>query len=391
MAAAAAGAPVSPDDQPGNPDARMTPAVRRLLREHGLTAAQFAGTGGGGRITREDVIDFVEAGRTGKPAGAQGQLALDRRRRSDRVGPGCGTGDRAGSAPAPIDFPAGADEVLVPMTQMRKGISAQMTSALQVPAAYVTIEVDMTSVVRLATVSQAATTRRRRASPDLRRVRGQGHGRGAQAPPDFNAHVHREGLLRQRPSTSGIAVAVDDGLVVPVINDADALSIHGLNRALPTSPTGRAATSSRSMTYKAARSRSITRAGRARSSRMPIINVPEVGILTMESIVKRAVVVETAAGDLIAIRPMMYMALGFDHRANDGAGGPPSCVRSRLAGGGRTRHRRLLARRAERSAGHARRRHRWSRVRRLAPLVRRLGRAATTSSRSSATRIAPAR
>ena len=75
MAAAAQAPLVSPDDQPGNPDARMTPAVRRLLREHGLIAAQIVGTGGGGRITREDVIDHVEATRTGKPVGAQGQLA----------------------------------------------------------------------------------------------------------------------------------------------------------------------------------------------------------------------------------------------------------------------------------------------------------------------------
>ncbi len=71
MAAAASNAA---DELPGNADARMTPAVRRLLREHGLTAAQIVGTGGGGRITREDVIDHVEAVRTGKPVGAQGGI-----------------------------------------------------------------------------------------------------------------------------------------------------------------------------------------------------------------------------------------------------------------------------------------------------------------------------
>ena len=63
-------------DAPGNPDARMTPAVRRLLREHGLTAAQIVGTGGGGRITRDDVTNYVESQRTGQPVGAQSAAAV---------------------------------------------------------------------------------------------------------------------------------------------------------------------------------------------------------------------------------------------------------------------------------------------------------------------------
>ena len=155
-----------------DPDARMTPAVRRLLREHDLTAAQIVGTGGGGRITREDVLKVVEAMRTGGASPSAGS------RRGPGVGPdgsAARRGPSAAAAPAhhgrlprgprrrAIEFPEGADEVLLPMTQMRKGIAAQMTRALAVPHAYVHMEVDATSLVR-AREARSATTRRARGS-----------------------------------------------------------------------------------------------------------------------------------------------------------------------------------------------------------------------------------
>jgi pyruvate/2-oxoglutarate dehydrogenase complex dihydrolipoamide acyltransferase (E2) component len=114
-------------------------------------------------------------------------------------------------------------------------------------------------------------------------------------------------------------VAVEDGLVVPVIKDADRLSINGLNRQI------------RELADRARGNRlrledvqggTFTLDNTGWTGSMitnPIINVPEVGILTMESITKRPVVIETPQGDLIGIRPMMYMCLGFDHRATDGA------------------------------------------------------------------------
>ena len=155
-AAAVPGFAVGPP--PGRSDARMTPAVRRLLREHGLSPEMIVGTGGGGRITREDVIDHVEAARTGRPVGGQvprpalaGAGRVGRRCRCRQPGRGPPTAPPGGGAtggPA-IAFPPGADEVLVPMTQMRKGIAAQMTRALAVPHAYVHMEVDVTSLVRL--------------------------------------------------------------------------------------------------------------------------------------------------------------------------------------------------------------------------------------------------
>src|SRR5436190_17277385 len=142
--AASASAPPATAD----PDARMTPAVRRLLREHELSPAQITGTGGGGRITREDVLKAVEAMRTGampsaSPApGGNGARPASVAPSGPAAAPGRSTPAPAGSrsglpSTATIEFPDGADEVLVPATQMRKGIAAQMTRALQAPHAYV--------------------------------------------------------------------------------------------------------------------------------------------------------------------------------------------------------------------------------------------------------------
>ena len=332
---------------PGNADARMTPAVRRLLREHGLTAAMIVGTGGGGRITREDVSDFVESQRTGQPVGKQnaggaGAGAAPAAAASASaaptaapapVGPGRGAEPAPSAAAAPgmpapaakagasISFPEGADEVLVPMTQMRKGIAAQMTRALQVPHAYVQMEVDVSNLVRFRDRNKRDYQAREGVSLSFVPFVVKASAEALKRNPTFNAHWTDQGLLAKRRINIGIAVAVDDGLIVPVIRDVDSLSIHGLNRAI-------ADVSER------------TRAGHLRvddfgggtftvdntgwlgtNMVMPIMNVPEVGIVTMDRITKRPVVVEAPEGDVIGIRSIMNMVLGVDHRANDGAGG----------------------------------------------------------------------
>ena len=323
MAAAVAAPPASAD-----PDARMTPAVRRLLREHELTAAQIVGTGGGGRITREDVLKVVEAMRTGgaapAPASAPARAAA----------PASASGQNGSSAPAPaatpspaprgpagapIEFPEGADEVLLPMTQMRKGIAAQMTRALAVPHAYVHMEVDATNLVRARESAKRDYQTREgislsyvpfviKAAVDaLRRY------------PAFNAHWTENGLLAKRRIHMGVAVAVDDGLLVPVVRDVDTLSISGLNHAIA-EVAGRARAGKLRLEDYGGSTFTIDNTGWFGSNlTMPIINVPEVAILTMEAITKRAVVLDTPDGDVIAIRPVMNMVLAIDHRANDGA------------------------------------------------------------------------
>jgi 2-oxoisovalerate dehydrogenase E2 component (dihydrolipoyl transacylase) len=221
------------------------------------------------------------------------------------------------SAPA---TPAGpGQDYLKPLSKLRKGIAAQMTRANAVPTAYETVEVDMSAVIRVRDRNKRAYQEREGISLSFVAFVSKASVEALRKQPDLNSHWTDEGHWIRSAINLGIAVAVEDGLMVPVVRDADTLSIHGLNKAI---------------NEVAAR----TRAGKLKATdigggtftvdntgwtgsilTMPILNVPEVAILTMEAIVKKPVVIESPAGDSIAIRPMMAMVLGFDHRATDGA------------------------------------------------------------------------
>jgi 2-oxoisovalerate dehydrogenase E2 component (dihydrolipoyl transacylase) len=346
VAAAAAPAAVEPSDGPGHPDARMTPAVRRLLREHGLTAAQMVGTGGGGRITREDVTNYVESQRTGQSVGGQSVGGAAAPTAAPAVAPAAASTNGSAAAPAPaatpsapapattaappaqggtaapgIAFPAGADEVLVPMTQMRKGIAAQMTKALQAPHAYVQMEVDVTRLVAFREKSKREYQAKEGIGLSFVPFVVKAVAVALKRNPTFNAHWTEQGVLAKRRVNIGVAVAVDEGLIVPVIRDADQLSIHGLNAAIA-DVAARAKAGKFKVDDFGGGTFTVDNTGYLGTNLvMPILNVPEVGIVTMEAITKRPVVVATPDGDVIAIRPVMNMVLGVDHRANDGAGG----------------------------------------------------------------------
>ena len=129
----------------------MTPAVRRLVREHGIDVAQLSGSGAGGRVTRDDVLAFIDKGAPAQPQAARHSHRLRLRAptpaapRSRRLRP---PAPAARPAPPSVPSPSGGD-VELPLTQMRKGIAKKMTQVKQtVPHAYTVVEVDMTNVVK---------------------------------------------------------------------------------------------------------------------------------------------------------------------------------------------------------------------------------------------------
>jgi 2-oxoisovalerate dehydrogenase E2 component (dihydrolipoyl transacylase) len=338
-AAAPAPASVPPSAEPvpvmaelvGDPDARMTPAVRMLMREHGLSPVQVVGTGHGGRITRDDVIAVVERARTGANAAKRGaataaaQAAVSPEVRLAQVtglpshAPGLAPSAPSSSPSPAVVWEPGQDEVLVPHNQMRRGIAVQMTRAAAVPVAHSTFEVDMTSVVKLRSAQAEAYKAREGVGLSFLPFVVKAVVEALHGNPDLNAHYTDAGLLRKRRINIGIAIAVDNGLIVPVIHDADQLSINGLNRAIQ-DLAARARTNKLRLDDLQGGTFTVDNTGWFGSIlTVPIINTPEVCILTTEAVVKRPVVRETPEGDVIAVRSMMNLVAGYDHRATDGA------------------------------------------------------------------------
>ena len=206
------------------------------------------------------------------------------------------------------------------MTPMRKAIVAQMVKAKSTaPHAYTTVEVDMSGVVALRDSAKAAYQSREGVALSFVPFVTKAVVEALRRHPDLNAHWTDQGVLRRHRINIGIAVAVDDGLVVPVIHDADTLSISGLNKAVQ-DLAGRARAGRLMLEDIQAGTFTVNNTGWFGSvASQPIVNVPEVAILSMEAIVKRPVVIETPHGDTIGIRPMMNVCVSFDHRATDGA------------------------------------------------------------------------
>jgi len=201
---------------------------------------------------------------------------------------------------------------------MRKAIARHMERFLEVPAAYITIEVDMTPVVQARAAINADYKSREGMSMSYVAYMTKACVEALRKFPDFNAHWTDEGHWRRKSINIGIAVAVEDGLVVPVIKDAQNLSLHGLNAAI-NDVAARARSKKLAPSDLEGGTFTVDNTGWTGSIlTLPIINVPEVAIITMERIVKRPVVLEDH-GDAIAVRSMMNMCIAIDHRANDGA------------------------------------------------------------------------
>ena len=281
---------------------RMTPAVRRLARDLRVDVSAIAGSGIGGRITRDDV-ERAASGAAPAPA------------------PAAPTPASAPAGPATTgldDSPVKEGDSLKKLSPMRKAIVKHMERFLDVPAAYITVEVDMTPVVKARTAVNADYKSREGMSMSYVAYMTKACVEALRKHPDINAHWTDEGHWRRKAINIGIAVAVADGLVVPVVKNAESLSLHGLNAAI-NDLAKRARNKKLRPEDLEGGTFTVDNTGWTGSVlTLPIINVPEVAIITMEKIVKRPVVLEDQ-GDAIAVRSMMNMCIAIDHRATDGA------------------------------------------------------------------------
>jgi pyruvate dehydrogenase E2 component (dihydrolipoamide acetyltransferase) len=290
---------------------RSSPLVRKLAAENNVDLRQVQGTGGGGRITKEDIAAFIErakaAPRPAAPAAVPTAAAP-----ASQVAAVAGT---------PANKFAGAPGLIEPMSVMRKKISEHMVMSKRTSAhVHGIFEIDMTRITKIREKMknrfQEATGLKLTFTPFF--VKAVAH--AVRVWPIMNSSVEGENIHYKRDVNIGIAVALDWGLIVPVIKHADELSFVGVQRAV-TDLGERARTKKLKPEDVQGGTFTITNPGIFGAKfGLPIISQPQVAIMGVGGIMKKPVVITDKEGnDNIAIRSMMHLSIGYDHRIIDGA------------------------------------------------------------------------
>jgi pyruvate dehydrogenase E2 component (dihydrolipoamide acetyltransferase) len=291
----------SHEQQPQDASAYVTPLVRKLASEHGVDLASLTGTGVGGRIRKQDVLDAARARQESKPAEQPAAAAP--------AGQGVA---------ASLSAKRGTTEK---MTRLRRLIAQRMVESLQTSAQLTTVvEVDVTKIARLRDRAKRDFEAREGVKLSFLPFFALAAVEALKNHPVVNASVEDDQVIYHAQENLGIAVDTDKGLLVPVIRDAGDLNIAGLARKV-------ADLAERTRTNKIGPDElgggtfTLTNTGsRGALFDTPIINQPQVGILGTGAVVKRPVVVtDVDGGETIAIRSMVYLALSYDHRVVDGA------------------------------------------------------------------------
>jgi 2-oxoglutarate dehydrogenase E2 component (dihydrolipoamide succinyltransferase) len=306
--------PAAPVDDGHGGSPYVTPLVRKLAAEHNVDLSQVRGTGVGGRIRKQDVVDAARTARPAEPAAPVAPAAPQPRAEAPPAPP----------AAAPRAAPAvqlrGRSERL---SRLRQIIAQRMTESLQISAQLTTVmEADITDIARLRELAKDDFQRREGVRLSFLPFFAVATCEALKEHPNLNASLNlQENSVTYHESVHlGIAVDTERGLLVPVIHDAGDLNLSGIAR-------------------KVADLAERTRSGRVGPDELgggtftltntgsrgavfdtPIINQPQVGILGTGAVVKRPVVVDDPElGEVIAIRSMVYLALTYDHRLVDGA------------------------------------------------------------------------
>jgi pyruvate dehydrogenase E2 component (dihydrolipoamide acetyltransferase) len=305
---------------------KSSPLVRKIASEHNVDISAIHGTGLGGRVTKEDILGYIESNREPQSAAPAPPPAATPAKAPAEApapvpAPAAAPAARPAAVPAPAPAPAGpafkpGERVqVVPMSVMRKKIAEHMVlSARTSPHVYSVYEVNFGRVSALREQKKGAyeaegakltfTAFIAKVIIDALRQF-----------PIVNASVDGDNIVYKKDINLGIAVALDNGLIVPVIRNADEKNLLGLSRAI-NDVANRARTKKLNPDEVQGGTFTITNPGIFGALYgLPLINQPQVAILGVGGIEKRAVVID----DAIAIRPVCHITLGYDHRLVDGA------------------------------------------------------------------------
>lgn len=294
-------------------DLYLSPLVKSIAQQENISEAELKtikGSGLEGRITKEDILTYV-ANRGNQPAVQQAAPV-----------------QQAVSAPQPVatstpasTISAGAGDEIIPMDRMRKIIAENMVKAKQI-APHVTsfIETDVTNVVKWRNKNKTAFEKREGEKLTFMPIFVRAVVKAIQDFPMINVSVNGDNIIKKKNINIGMATALPDGnLIVPVIKNADQLSLSGLAKAI------------NDLAYRARNKKlrpedtqgatyTISNVGSfGNLMGTPIIPQPQVAILAIGAIVKKPAVLETPDGDVIAIRNLMFMSHSYDHRVVDGS------------------------------------------------------------------------
>ena len=281
----------------------LSPLVRKLAAEHDLDLDTITGTGSNGRITKQDVQAVIAAGSS--PAASTTSVAPP---------------VAAPSPPSPPTQPApqrgaGEGEEVVPLTHIRKAIGDHMVASLATSArAWTMVEVNVDHLVKLRERVKGAFQERHGVKLTYLPLVTRATSEALLAFPMVNAELRGDELIVRKHVNMGIAVSYDQGLIVPVVRGVDAMNVPGIASAIA-DLAARARSHQLQPDEVTGATFTITNPGPYGSLlSVPIINQPNAGILSLDTIQRRPVVV----GDAIAIRSMVYISMSWDHRVIDG-------------------------------------------------------------------------
>jgi pyruvate dehydrogenase complex dihydrolipoamide acetyltransferase long form len=302
---APAAAATATAERPDVSDVRATPAVRKLASEQGIDISQIEGTGLGGRVSRKDVEDFIA------------QRQSSQQQAAARVVPAQPQPPSQAAPARQVSVPSLAGDELVPLSQMRRAIANNMVQAWTAPHAHAVMEVDMTDLMRYRDRVKAEFQEREGFDLSPAAFIAKAVVEALRTVPSVNSSWTDQGLIRHRELNLGYAVALgDDGLIVPVIKDADGKSLAGLMRSIR-DLVDRAKARRLTLDDLSGGTFTLNNTGPLGTIvSSPIVPPGQAAILSSESIRKRLVVTDE---DAIAIRQMMNIVIGFDHRVVDGS------------------------------------------------------------------------